>query len=65
MLLPHISIYINIYQFNQIYGKGVGQQVRKLSNSPLISLETKAYPSVLLTSMDSPENCKECCTNEV
>ena len=32
--LPHISIYIKIYQFNNIYGKGVGLQVRKLSYSP-------------------------------
>ena len=29
MLLPHISIYIKIYQFNKIYGKWVGLQVRK------------------------------------
>jgi len=34
MLLPHISIYIKIYQFNKIYGKGVGLQVPKLSYSP-------------------------------
>ena len=33
MLLPHISIYIKIYQFNKMYGKGVGLQVRKLSYS--------------------------------
>ena len=32
--LPHISIYIKIYQFNKIYGKGVGLQVCKLSYSP-------------------------------
>ena len=34
MLLSHISIYIKIYQFNKIYGKGVGLQVRKLNYSP-------------------------------
>jgi len=32
--LPHINIYIKIYQFNKIYEKGVGLQVRKLSYSP-------------------------------
>jgi len=32
--LPHINIYIKIYQFNKIFGKGVGLQVRKLSYSP-------------------------------
>jgi len=34
MLLPHKSIYIKIYKFNQIYGKGIGLQVRKLSYGP-------------------------------
>ena len=34
ILLPHINIYIKIYQFNKIYGKRVELQVRKLSYSP-------------------------------
>ena len=34
MLLPHINIYIKIYQFNKIYGKGVGLQARKLKLQP-------------------------------
>ena len=34
IVLPHINIYIKIYQFNTIYGKGVRLQVRKLSYSP-------------------------------
>jgi len=34
MSLPHISIYIKLYQLNKLYGKVVGLQVRKLSYNP-------------------------------
>jgi len=34
VVLLYINVYIKIYQFNKICGKGVGLQDRKLSYSP-------------------------------
>ena len=42
IVLPHISIYIKIYQVNKIYGKGVVLQVCKLKYSPPSDDHTKS-----------------------